>query len=34
MERHVWESVERHLGNTRMQELYGGFVYVISAEAS
>lgn len=34
MERHVWESVERHLGNTRMQELYGGFVYVVSAEAS
>ena len=34
MERHVWESVERHLTNTRMQELYGGFVYIVSGEAS
>jgi demethylmenaquinone methyltransferase/2-methoxy-6-polyprenyl-1,4-benzoquinol methylase len=34
MERHVWESVERHLENTRMQELYGGFVYLVSGEAS
>jgi demethylmenaquinone methyltransferase/2-methoxy-6-polyprenyl-1,4-benzoquinol methylase len=33
MERHVWESVERHLRNTRMQELYGGFVYIVSGEA-
>ncbi len=34
MDRHVWESVERHLANTRMQELYGGFVYLVSGEAS
>ncbi|MDH3692566.1 MAG: class I SAM-dependent methyltransferase [Gammaproteobacteria bacterium] len=34
MERHVWESVERHLTNTRMEELYGGFVYIVSGEAS
>ncbi len=34
MQRHVWESVERHLENTRMQELYGGFVYIVSGEAS
>ena len=33
MHRHVWESVERHLKNTRMQELYGGFVYIISGQA-
>jgi ubiquinone/menaquinone biosynthesis C-methylase UbiE len=33
MERHPWESVQRHLRNTRMQELYGGFVYIISGEA-
>ncbi|MEE8393229.1 MAG: methyltransferase domain-containing protein [Rhodospirillales bacterium] len=33
MERHAWESVERHLGHTKMQELYGGFVYVVSGEA-
>jgi ubiquinone/menaquinone biosynthesis C-methylase UbiE len=33
MDRHVWESVERHLTNTRMQELYGGFVYIVSGEA-
>lgn len=33
MERHVWESVERHLESTRMQELYGGFVYIASGEA-
>jgi demethylmenaquinone methyltransferase/2-methoxy-6-polyprenyl-1,4-benzoquinol methylase len=33
MERHPWESVRRHLRNTRMQELYGGFVYIISGEA-
>jgi demethylmenaquinone methyltransferase/2-methoxy-6-polyprenyl-1,4-benzoquinol methylase len=30
MKRHPWESVRRHLGNTQMQELYGGFVYIIS----
>jgi demethylmenaquinone methyltransferase/2-methoxy-6-polyprenyl-1,4-benzoquinol methylase len=34
MQRHVWESVERHLRNTRMRELYGGFVYIVSGEAS
>jgi demethylmenaquinone methyltransferase/2-methoxy-6-polyprenyl-1,4-benzoquinol methylase len=33
MNRHVWESVERHLGNTRVREFYGGFVYIISGEA-
>lgn len=33
MERHPWESVQRYLRNTRMQELYGGFVYIISGEA-
>ena len=33
MERHPWESVQRHLRNTRMQERYGGFVYIISGEA-
>lgn len=33
MKRHPWESVGRHLRNTRMQELYGGFVYIISGEA-
>lgn len=33
MERHVWEAVERHLENTTMQELYGGFVYIVSGEA-
>jgi demethylmenaquinone methyltransferase/2-methoxy-6-polyprenyl-1,4-benzoquinol methylase len=33
MQRHVWESVERHLENTRMLELYGGFVYIVSGEA-
>lgn len=33
MERHPWESVRRHLRNTEMRELYGGFVYIISGEA-
>jgi demethylmenaquinone methyltransferase/2-methoxy-6-polyprenyl-1,4-benzoquinol methylase len=33
MERHPWESIQRHLRNTQMQELYGGFVYIISGEA-
>jgi hypothetical protein len=33
MERHVWEAVRKHLQNTRMQDLYGGFVYIISGEA-
>ncbi len=33
MERHPWESVQRYLRNTQMQELYGGFVYIISGEA-
>jgi ubiquinone/menaquinone biosynthesis C-methylase UbiE len=33
MERHIWEAVERHLKNTKMQELYGGFVYIVSGEA-
>ena len=34
MERHVRESVQRHLRNTRMQEVYDGFVYIVSGEAS
>jgi demethylmenaquinone methyltransferase/2-methoxy-6-polyprenyl-1,4-benzoquinol methylase len=34
MKRHIWKSVERHLENTKMQELYGGFVYIVSGEAS
>lgn len=33
IERHAWESVQRHLRDIRMRELYGGFVYVISGEA-
>ena len=33
MDRRPWESLERHLRNTQMRELYGGFVYVISGEA-
>jgi hypothetical protein len=33
MDRHIWEAVERHLQNTQMQELYGGFVYIVSGEA-
>jgi demethylmenaquinone methyltransferase/2-methoxy-6-polyprenyl-1,4-benzoquinol methylase len=33
MERHIWEAVERHLKNMKMQELYGGFVYIVSGEA-
>jgi hypothetical protein len=33
MERHPWKSVQRHLRNTQLQELYGGFVYIISGEA-
>lgn len=34
MERHIWEAAERHLNNTTMQELYGGFVYIVSGEAT
>ena len=34
MGHHVWESVERHLENTRMHDLYGGFVYIVSGETS
>lgn len=33
MERHVWKSVRCHLRNTRVRELYGGFVYLASGEA-
>jgi demethylmenaquinone methyltransferase/2-methoxy-6-polyprenyl-1,4-benzoquinol methylase len=33
MERHPWQSVQRHLRNTQMHELYGGFVYIISGQA-
>lgn len=33
MERRVWESVERHLRNPQMRELYGGFVYCSWGEA-
>lgn len=32
MERHSWKSVQRYLHNTHMQELYGGFVYIIWGE--
>ena len=32
MDRHHWESVQAHLRQTRMRELYGGFVYIISGE--
>lgn len=34
MEHRIWESVERYLENVRMQELYGGFVYIVHGEAS
>jgi demethylmenaquinone methyltransferase/2-methoxy-6-polyprenyl-1,4-benzoquinol methylase len=34
MANHPWESVQRHLRNSQMQELYGGFVYIISGEAA
>lgn len=33
MQRHPWESVQRHLRNTQMQELYGGLVNIISGTA-
>lgn len=33
MERHIWEAVERHLNNTKMRDLYGGFVYIVSGDA-
>lgn len=33
MKRHIWEALERHLDNTQMRELYGGFVYIVSGEA-
>lgn len=33
MDRRIWEAVERHLRNTQMRELYGGFVYIVSGEA-
>jgi ubiquinone/menaquinone biosynthesis C-methylase UbiE len=33
MEHHPWESVQRHLRNSQIQEYYGGFVYIISGEA-
>lgn len=33
MDRHPWESIQRHLCNTEMRELYGGFVYISSGEA-
>ncbi len=32
-DRHPWESVQRRLCHTRMQELYGGFAYIVSGEA-
>ncbi len=32
MDRHPWESVQAHLRQTRMRELYGGFVYIIFGE--
>ncbi len=31
-ERHPWESLEEHLQNLSMQELYGGMVYVARGE--
>jgi len=33
MKRHPWESVQRHLRNIQMWELYGGFVYIITGES-
>jgi len=33
MDRHIWESVQRHFKHTQMTELYGGFVYIVSGEA-
>ena len=33
-ERHPWESIERHLGNLEMTELYGGFGYIASGRSS
>jgi demethylmenaquinone methyltransferase/2-methoxy-6-polyprenyl-1,4-benzoquinol methylase len=32
-ERHPWELIQRHLHHTRMQELYGGFAYIVSGAA-
>lgn len=33
MERRPWESMQHYLRNTRMEEYYGGFVYIMSGEA-
>lgn len=30
--RHPWESINRHLQNTRLVELYGGFLYIAVGE--
>ncbi len=30
--RHPWESINRHLNNTSLTELYGGFVYIATGE--
>jgi len=32
MEHHAWESIQRHLQNTQLQELYGDLDYIISGE--
>lgn len=33
MEHHPWESVWKYLRNVHLEELYGGFVYIISGDA-
>lgn len=33
MDRRPWESVTRHMRQTKMRELYGGFAYILSGEA-
>lgn len=31
-DRHPWESMQRHLGNVELNEVYGGFAYVAASE--
>lgn len=31
-ERHPWESINRHLKNTSLTEIYGGFIYIATGE--
>jgi demethylmenaquinone methyltransferase/2-methoxy-6-polyprenyl-1,4-benzoquinol methylase len=31
-DRHLWESMQRHLGNVELDEVYGGFAYVAASE--